>query len=155
MTTTAPPSPVDLIVAQGKVLMFGKHKGHRCGEVPLDYLVWCLGNLYRNSCRSEMETIIRAAGLSVPSPPPPGSSPFTGRANSRNGHTESPVPPTPGLGSARLIAACEVRALVKTWYGELARRYHPDRGGSAEQFAVANAAYQSLMTKLTEWEGKK
>ncbi len=57
-------------------------------------------------------------------------------------------------GSARLLRAADLRCRVKAWYGKLSRQFHPDSGGSPEQFVVLNQCYRSVMEVLNQWESK-
>jgi hypothetical protein len=64
-------------------------------------------------------------------------------------------PPDPARnGSTRLIWGAQVRCLVKDWFRNLARQFHPDMGGSTEAQMIANQAYKSLMTDIETWEKK-
>jgi hypothetical protein len=55
---------------------------------------------------------------------------------------DTPGAPRPGLAGPDLAAA------VAGWYRELARKYHPDAGGSNEAMAALNHAVERLKTVL-------
>jgi hypothetical protein len=46
------------------------------------------------------------------------------------------VPPPPGL---------ELRPLVNKWYGRMALKYHPDRGGTHKEMLVVNECRDALL----------
>jgi hypothetical protein len=43
--------------------------------------------------------------------------------------------------------------LLETWHSRLARRFHPDRGGSAEAMRAIDQGRDLLRELLEEWEG--
>lgn len=47
-----------------------------------------------------------------------------------------------------------LRRAIRGWYSTMARRYHPDHGGSEVQQVVVNACYQELVKTLDAWEKK-
>ena len=103
---------------------FGKHRGKRIDAVPLDYLLWAAANAdgigarMRQAIRDELDR--RAGGAN-------------GRR--RGGPEPRPGPPPPGV---------DWRAVVKRWFAQLSRKYHPDRGGTDEQMRVVNHAREVL-----------
>ena len=79
--------------------------------------------------------------------------------------TRVPTPPKPALGAAgdRLrawlrsldrqdpyrelgVSPLDSEATIRERYRELARRYHPDRGGDSEAMQRLNAAYERVLT---------
>jgi hypothetical protein len=107
---------------------FGKHRGRRIDAVPLDYLLWAAANAdgigarMRQAIRDELDR----------------------RANARNGRRRGGPearqgPPPPGV---------DWRAVVKSWFARLSKRYHADRGGSDEQMRVVNVARELLEALL-------
>jgi len=58
-------------------------------------------------------------------------------------------------GSARLLLGAEIRNLIRSWFGSMSRRFHPDQGGSAAGQIAINQSYRALMDDLERWETKK
>jgi hypothetical protein len=92
---------------------FGKHRGKRLCDVPLSYLVWVantcnLDYLLRRVVEQEVE---RRAGQDDDPGPQPQRHP----------------PPS-----------VDWWPIVKRWYGEMALRFHPDRGGSHAAMVAIN-----------------
>src|SRR5262245_28546187 len=91
---------------------FGKYRGHRLADVPPSYLRWVL-----RAC--DIDGWLEAATRDTPG---------AGRATGRPG----PSPPP------RAMAVQP--ADIDGWYGRLALRRHPDRGGTVEAMqAIADA----------------
>jgi hypothetical protein len=64
---------------------------------------------------------------------------------------EPPEPPR-ARGSVKLLVAAEVRNLIRSWYGKMSRRFHPDAGGSAASQSAVNQSFRSLMEDFEKWE---
>ncbi len=121
-------------------LPFGKHKGKDIGDVPSDYLVWCLDNMDwldpagSKFNRTLWEIIRRRLNLPTDLPKEdPAAKP-----------REPKEPP--------LKSDEKLRRTLKTWYASMSRRFHPDLGGSAREMVVVNLCYDSLIELL---EGNK
>src|SRR5437762_1779433 len=95
---------------EGPRMPFGKHKGELLGAVPSDYLVWLLRNC---ALRAWLQAEIEA------------------EMQRRQGCPAAPPP---------AAATSDVEQLVRRWYRELAKKYHPDRGGTNEAMKVVNDA---------------
>lgn len=54
------------------------------------------------------------------------------------------------LNSATNNDLTELVEVVPCWYRELAKRFHPDKGGTCEQMKVVNAAYELITVMLRE-----
>jgi hypothetical protein len=103
---------------------FGKFKGQAVGDLPPDYLEWCLANVKDLNpwLRSAMSEAIAAAkfGERVDSAPP---------------------------------VVARVEQGLKGWYRRMSLKYHPDRGGSNEAQVVVNDCYESLCELIGEMGG--
>lgn len=104
---------------------FGKYKGLPLEAVPEDYLLWVLDNCDRINPFLR-QAISRRLGLDEPRAGPRGT-----------GHSAAAV-----LGA--------VDGAIARWYSEMARRYHPDRGGTNQQMQAINEAYGRLRELLRE-----
>lgn len=100
-------------------MWFGKYRGFDMGDVPDDYLVWALDHLDRLS-PTQREVIRVRLGL----PPSDTQSP----------RTPDDVDAVVGV----------VMNGIQGVYRELAVKYHPDRGGSAERMIAVNSMYDRL-----------
>ena len=96
---------------------FGKHKGEELGNIPDDYLFWCLDH-----CTS--------------------MSPSLRKAIERHLNYE-PLSQANGL-----LLDDDISTLVRTWYRDLAKRWHPDNGGSTDAMKAVNDAHDSLRKTL-------
>ena len=161
----APPPPADQAPWDGAANLsgsvpngeytfsFGKYKGRPISDVPASYVTWCLENTDRcNPGHTKFELTTwelfrKRLGL-----------------------------PIDELEAIRLIAKSRVEAAkvekavaskvtaqgltdglrraIRGWYSTMARRYHPDHGGSEVQQVVVNACYQELVKTLDAWEKK-
>lgn len=116
----------DMIRARGKVVYnrmpFGRHRGRLLPDIPTNYLQWVL-----RECTEIDPTLRRAIQAELESRPWAGTLPGTS---------------TPG-GDGRSVV--DVRSALKSWYREMALRYHPDRtldNGTAMK--AINAGYERL-----------
>lgn len=98
---------------------WGKWRGRGLHEIPASYLCWVLEN-----CPD--------AGVCLR---------WTIRQELAN-RFASPVAVT-----ATPVSA-DVRGIVRAWYRQLARRYHPDSGGDTRAFQVLNEANARLLEML-------
>jgi hypothetical protein len=124
---------------------FGKHKGEDIGDVPDDYLEWVLENvdltsdaLYEAIVSKLHGTYVRSGSqrrATYTAPPPPPPPPSAGGAGARTG------------GSGAEVALVE--KVVRAWHRIMAKKYHPDRGGTHEQMLVVNEGAE-LLQKLAE-----
>lgn len=144
-------------------LTFGKFKGDALEDVPTQYLVWLLESeaLYDGAVRRAvvLEVINRIApeyrpagkGKSVPDPEPrrtydPGGvfeQPTGPRAGTKG---NDPRPTMPG--NQGHTVALVMREIVEAGYRAMARRLHPDVGGTHEQMVALNAAADALRRSL-------
>jgi hypothetical protein len=145
-TVTASPSPRLQAPRIGPSLYtftWGKHRDSDIEDVPASYVRWCLDNLdwltpgHERFSQSTWEAFRQAIGLPLEFPvsPPPVTD-------------YAPKMP-PGTASEGLKRA------IKRWYGSLSMRYHPDKGGTAEQMAVVNECHDSLIKIIRDMETKK
>jgi hypothetical protein len=121
------------------VFPFGKHKGRDIGDVPSDYLVWCLDNMDwldpgHEKFNKTLWEIIRQR-LNLPTDLP--------KVDEQVKPREAPIKSDEKL-----------RRTLKTWYASMSRRFHPDLGGSAKEMIVVNLCYDSLI-ELLEGSDKK
>jgi hypothetical protein len=99
---------------------FGKHKGRPVSEVPTDYLIWALNKCeclqwdYYATMRRAIRDELEDRGFSTAS-------------------DQDEAAPTNDLQKA-----------LKTWFAEMSRRWHPDRGGSDQAMAAVNDGYERL-----------
>lgn len=98
---------------------FGKHRGKQLSEIPDSYLMWILDNV-----ESLSPTLRYAIELRLGLVPPPDS------------------PPPPSSPAARGGATVEM--IIRAWHRQMAKRYHPDRGGTHEQMLVVNEGAELL-----------
>ncbi len=118
-------------------LSFGKYKNKRLSKIPTDYLEWC-----RDKCDSLTDDVRRRGRGG------------TGRACGEA--AEAKAEPAPDKGEAPAARAPRVSPLGQTLMGEvrmmyrnLALKYHPDRGGSAEAMKALNEFHETLQELLT------
>lgn len=111
------------------IMSFGMHRGRRVSQVPTQYLRWCLQTVnlerypdLRDAMRRELDGRGRSAGDAS--------------------HAAS----TDRTAGALAI----VGDVVRSWYREMALRFHPDRGGSTEAMQVINHAHERLLQRLQE-----
>jgi hypothetical protein len=123
-------------------ITWGKHKGKDVGDVPSDYLVWCLDNMewfdptHQKFNRTLWEIVRRRLNLPIDLPKiEPAAKP-----------REPKEPP--------LKADEKLKRTLKTWYASMSRRFHPDLGGSAKEMVVVNLCYDALI-ELLEGSEKK
>lgn len=117
-------------------LNFGTVQCEQLWLVPEDYLVGMLFGEARKpgSLPVSVKTIIEEhLGLRIETTPPGAGMP-------------RPRAGVPSNGTNPL------RAIVKTWYGQLSRKFHPDLGGSIEKQTVLNEC-RSALIKLMEAAG--
>lgn len=96
---------------------FGKHVGEKLDEIPLDYLRWVL-----RECKSIPFGLRRAIRDVI-------------AANERDANQEPAA--SPGVP----VVWSEV---ISVWYRQMARKYHPDRGGSHEAMLAVADGYERL-----------
>jgi len=101
---------------------FGKHRGQPLEEVPTSYLQWLLDNC---DLRPQLQEAVEE----------------------ELGQRWSQPPPEPVYAIAELSPWEEV---VRTWHREMALRFHPDRGGSAEVMKALNHAADRLKELFRE-----
>jgi hypothetical protein len=100
---------------------FGKYKGRLLSELPDGYLLWLLDL--------------------------PDLNPWLRRALESELARRDDAPRSPGRQEGA-IALADLRSVVKTWFGELSRRWHPDRGGTHESGQAINQAHDRLRELL-------
>ncbi len=110
----------------GERLTFGKYKGRRVADVPLNYLRWCL-----RECECLDPPLRRAIEAEVYR--------RTGDVPGGDGATGGTAPGGP-------VAQWE--PVLRQWYHGLALKYHPDRGGSTRDMQVVNHAAEELRRLL-------
>jgi hypothetical protein len=116
------------------VMPFGKQKGTPIDQIDTGYLKWWLGKMDSDGLRAEYRDSVTEILTARGSKPP------------------EPSKGTNGLGSARLMFAAEIRCMVKSWFGAMSKRYHPDCGGKNGQQEAIVEAYKELSRLLNEWE---
>jgi hypothetical protein len=97
---------------------WGKHRGRRLEDVPVSYLAWCL-----NNCEG-MDPRLRRSIEQI--------------LDDAEDLDDADEPPAPA------DALAPVRGVMRRWYGDLSKKYHPDRGGSVVAMQVVNDAYDRL-----------
>ncbi len=102
---------------------FGKHKNKPLSTIPTHYLCWVLANV------DDLRPYLRSAVIEELSLR--GQEPFAS--------SQPPPPPQPWP-----QPTIDFRALLKTWYGNLSMRFHPDRGGNNERMLALNIAREEL-----------
>lgn len=109
---------------------FGKYVGTEVSELPTKYLEWLTENcdLY-GDLEEEIEAELQSRYAAK-----------TKKANSR--------PPNPEPKSSMPTAG--LQPIVRDWYRDLARRYHPDAGGSDAEMSVVNTAHERLLRALAQ-----
>jgi hypothetical protein len=107
-------------------LRFGKHKGKLLTEVPTGYLQWCL-----RECDSLESWLIDEIEQELARRSPPEAAP---RSTSSQ----------PSTGTAMV----DFHGIVRTWYREMALRFHPDRDGSHVAMCAINTAHERLLELL-------
>lgn len=117
-----------------KIMPFGKQKGLPLEQVETGMLRWWLKKMDSDGLRVEYREAVTAV------------------LQARGDRPPEPGRPPVGTNSTRLILAAEFRCMIKAWFGQMSKRYHPDRGGSDMQQLVVNDAYKSLMAELEKWE---
>jgi hypothetical protein len=110
---------------------FGKYKGMPLGEIPRDYLSWCVSTVH------DLDFALEEAMYWELRRRPPGD----------------PGIPSSGREIQPVVAKLEDR--LKSWYRQTTLKYHPDRGGSNEIQAVVNDCYESLCAVIGEMGGAK
>ncbi len=102
---------------------FGKYKGWLIEDLPQGYLEWLVDNVdLRPQLASQVRRELQLRLESV---------------HEHQGYT------TQGK---------DLGPLVTRWYGQLSRRFHPDRGGSDQAMAAVNEA-RALLVGLLQAEG--
>ena len=121
---------------------FGKYSGDEIEDIPLDYLEWLLQNVeLRNpDLRFEVESMV---GESAPDF---SDRQGTGWKRRASGGTRTTTPPTVDLHGIRTRLA----DAVARWRGQMARRFHPDRGGDPEVMKEINKAADDLTAAVDE-----
>jgi hypothetical protein len=115
---------------------FGKHKGKLLGDVPTAYLVW----LHREV---EMEVHLRDA-VAAELRDRFGEHGYGDPVGDERSHSHGS-----GRDGAQRHSVVDVRSAVKSWYREMAMKYHPDRtldDGSAMK--AINHGYERLRELL-------
>jgi uncharacterized protein (DUF3820 family) len=97
------------------LMPFGKYKGRRLDEIPIDYLIWCVNNIdsLDSALFMEMKNLIHA-------------------------RTAKQLPIAESVRS-------QMRDAVKQWYRRASLKHHPDHGGSNERQLVVNECYRDLL----------
>jgi hypothetical protein len=121
------------------VMPFGKHRGRLLRNVPADYLAWCVRTLtdLNPRMRQAMRYFLRRQGWEGPE----AHDGFKSRESRRH----------EARGESRRQEAedaVDVRAVVTSWYREMALKHHPDRGGSTEVMAAINDGVERLRQML-------
>lgn len=149
MPTTSPfgattPPRLDQIATPK--IRFGKHKGKYIHDLPTDYIEWCLkktetdGSFLDHANWFVAELASRGITWTGKIDPLLKPAPW------------KPEKPANGSSSSKLLVIAELRSLMKACYGEMSKRYHPDRGGLDGQQQVVIDYHRALMHKLEEWE---
>lgn len=113
---------------------FGRHKGQELSEVPWDYLEWLESIDLRPHLRAEVEAEKRRRREQSDS----WWANWRQRERSKWQQTQQQQQQT------QAGPAADVEAAISRWYSEMARKYHPDRGGSHEQMMAINDAADRL-----------
>jgi hypothetical protein len=103
-------------------MRFGKHKGRRVCDVPLDYLAWCLREL------RGLDPYLRGV--------------MADSIRRREGADDEPAD------GGEVMAVGELRDRLRDWWRPIAFRNHPDRGGDAKVMAALNSARDELFAAL-------
>jgi hypothetical protein len=111
------------------VMTFGKYKGRRVQDIPSSYLEWVL-----RECQSLEPWLRRAIQAEV-----------CGRGR-RAGEERNRASAGPAGSDGGSVVPWE--PVVREWYRTLARRYHPDMGGTTEQMQAINYAHDELRRLL-------
>lgn len=120
---------------------FGKHKGEDIADVPDDYLEWVLENVDITSDALADAIEAKLNGTYVR----PG-----GQQRRRATSPPPPPPPPPSAGSAGAHtggALVSMEQVIRAWHRMMAKKYHPDRGGTHEQMLIVNEGAE-LLQKL-------
>lgn len=108
---------------------FGKHRGKLLGDVPVSYLAWLL-----REC-GNMEPPLRDA--------------VDAELRERMG-AEPPRSPSSGVTRDGSHAVIELKSAIRSWYREMALRFHPDRnvGDDGKAMSAINHGYERLRELL-------
>jgi hypothetical protein len=128
-------------------IKFGKQKGAFIHELDDGYLLWLMKkNAADGSFADHAQWFVdELASRAIPWIGPVNLEPAT----------DQPDKAPKGQGSAKLLLTAELRNLMKSCYGEMSKRYHPDRGGRDGQQAVVIDYHRTLMDALETWEETK
>jgi hypothetical protein len=127
---------------------FGKHRGKKFAKLPTDYLLWLrdshsgLGAELRQTVEQELSR--RPDVPDGDAPPPPKAKP---REEEDEPKEADATPDYVPLSSQGQTLTSNVRMI----YRNLAMKYHPDRGGTAEAMEALNELHdqvQDLIGKL-------
>ena len=117
---------------------FGKHRGTLIEDIDTSYLQWAVTKATSPYLRERIAEVLIERGQQVPDP-----------------ISDPPTPAEPRItGSAKLIFIAELRTLMKSWFGQMSKTYHPDRGGKDGQQEVVIACYKALVKALEDWEAR-
>lgn len=107
---------------------FGKYKGWRLQSIPEDYLQWLLDNveLFGTLENAVIQELRARAGH--------------GKSTGYDQATSKPKTPAKAM----------TRQDVDSWYRALAKKWHPDRGGSKESMQAIQDAMESLLKLIGE-----
>jgi hypothetical protein len=129
-------------------MRFGKYRHKPLTQIPAGYLQWLLdeaGNLDRYpGLRSAVGAELYRRGHGYAH----GSGHAHGNSNGHgNGHHNGDSPTPAGM-PAGTITVTEVCQALSTWFRELSKKWHPDRGGSDEAMKAINDAHDRLRQLL-------
>lgn len=105
-----------------KRMPWGKHCGQRLTDIPTGYLAWLF-----NSARLDYDLYFAVEEELVRRE--------AGKVQEDRATAERPI---------------DFRALVRTWFATLSRKFHPDRGGSQEAMRAVNVAREDLEQLLAQ-----
>lgn len=96
---------------------FGKYRGRELSDVPENYLCWIIDNFERESWRQVAANELRRRALRASEPPP-----------------------------SRALGVIDgiTRELIEAGFKVLAKKFHPDCGGSKEKMQQLNATMERL-----------
>lgn len=115
---------------------FGKHKGTDVQDIPESYLEWLLENVrLRSSLKAAVCGVLGINPDDVDDPPE--SDQWKQRA--RGGRQQD--------SQQRIMKLIEV---VESWQRRMARKFHPDRGGTTEMMQAINDATDDLVKSIRE-----
>lgn len=136
---------------------FGKYKGDLIEDVPSSYIVWLLENSEHWRLAPALtqglvrELILRFEPHWTP-PPPTGARGTYDPDNvfGQQGPTRPPSGPPPSRGTVTTERDMLplIEEIITAGYRACARKYHPDTGGSKEQFVKLTDAHEFLKRRV-------